>query len=153
MNLHIGTQKSIIGWLENQILLNVRVFRYGVVACSGIVVNLGTLALSPQFLPQRGWIPSALATIASTISNFVFHNLWTFSDRQHQGLRMVRGFLSFALMSGVGICITTVAYVGFTRTAAHLDNHESSSRRAWSCSRLSVRRNPPWWVRQLCAES
>jgi len=33
---------------------------------------------------------------------------------------MVRGFMFFALMSSISICITTVFYVGLTRVAARL---------------------------------
>ena len=107
-------------WLESRIRANFRVIKYGVVACSGIVINLGTLALLFTVSPHRGWMQSAIANIASTLANFVSHNLWTFSDRQHQGMRLIRGFLSFACMSAAGISITTLAYVAFTRMAASL---------------------------------
>jgi len=120
VNLHTDTQMKIVDWMKSQILLNISVIKYGVVGCIGILVNLGTLALLFTISSQRGWMQSGVTNIVSTGGNFVFHNLWTFSDRQHQGLRLVRGFLSFAFMSAVGICITTAAYVSFTRIAAHL---------------------------------
>lgn len=41
------------------------------------------------------------------------HNRWTFSDRQHQGLRSVRGFLSFALISVMSISSSQSFYVNF----------------------------------------
>lgn len=113
-----GTQKKIASWLKSQILLNVRVIKYGAVACTGILVNLGTLTFLFTLSSPQGWRQSGVANIVSTVGNFIFHNRWTFSDRPHQGLRMVRGFLSFACMSAAGICITTAAYVGFTRIAA-----------------------------------
>ena len=107
MNLHTITQMKIADWLKNQILLNVSVIKYVVVGCTGILVNLGTMVLLFTIASHRGWMQSGVANIVSTGGNFVFHNLWTFSDRQHQGFRLVRGFLSFAFMSAVGICITT----------------------------------------------
>ncbi len=116
----LGAQKKVAGWLKSRMPLDARVMKYGVVGCAGILINLGTLALLFAISSQRGWMPSAGANIVSTACNFVLHNRWTFSDRQHQGARLVRGFLSFAFMSAVGICITTAAYVGFTRIAAHL---------------------------------
>jgi putative flippase GtrA len=115
-----GTPETIAGRLKRQILLHARFIKYGVVGCAGILVNLGTLALLFAISSQRGWMPSAVANIVSTVGNFVLHNVWTFSDRQHQGLRLVRGFLSFALTSAVGVGLTTGAYVVFTRIAAHL---------------------------------
>jgi putative flippase GtrA len=106
--------------IEKWILSKDRVFKYGIVGCAGIVVNLGTMALFLALGFQRGWTPSAIASIVSTSGNFILHNCWTFSDRQHRGLRLIRGFLSFALISAIGISITTTFYVGFTRIAAHL---------------------------------
>jgi putative flippase GtrA len=120
LNLHTDTQKKIVCRLKSQIRLQACAIKYGVVGCAGILVNLGTMALLFTISSQRGWMPSAEANIISGVGNFVFHNLWTFSDRQHQGLRLVRGFLSFALMSAVGICVTSASYVGFTRIVTHL---------------------------------
>jgi putative flippase GtrA len=108
------------GWLKSQILRNVRVVKYGVVACAGILVNLGTLTLLLTLSPHRSWMQAGVANVVSTAGNFIFHNQWTFADRQHQGARMIRGFLSFAFMSAAGILITTGAYVGFMRIAANL---------------------------------
>jgi putative flippase GtrA len=121
------TQNSSGIWLQSQIARNARVFKYGIVGCAGILTNLGTMALILTASSQRGWAPSAIANIVSTMGNFVLHNLWTFSDRQHQGLRLVRGFLSFALMSVLGIAVTTTAYVGFTRVAANVTITNSHS--------------------------
>lgn len=63
---------------------------------------------------------SAIANVVSTLSNFFLHNVWTFSDQQHQGSRLIRGFLSFILISSVSICITTIAYAGISEMASHL---------------------------------
>jgi putative flippase GtrA len=114
-------------WLQSQIVRNARVIKYGIVGCAGILTNLGTMALIFKTSSQPGWAPSAIASIVSTVSNFVLHNLWTFSDRQHQGLRLVRGFLSFALMSVLSIAVTTTAYIGFSRVAANLTITNSRS--------------------------
>lgn len=68
----------------------------------------------------RGWVPSAIASVVSTGGNLILHNSWTFSDRPHQGLRLFRGFLFFALVSTLGILITTELYVSFSRIALHI---------------------------------
>lgn len=115
-----GINDSMILWINRRLLLNARMLRYGIVGCSGIAVNLGTMALCLNIGFGRGWVPSAIASVVSTCGNFIFHNCWTFSDRQHQGLRLVRGFLSFAIISTIGIFITTEFYVSFTRLASHL---------------------------------
>ncbi len=128
MNQDTVVPKTITGWLQGQMRRNSRVIKYGIVGCVGIAANLSTMALLLTFSSQRGWIPSTVANIVSTVGNFFLHNLWTFSDRQHQGMRLVRGFVYFALMSGVGIGVTTVAYVGFSRIAAHLPATAAHSR-------------------------
>lgn len=103
-----------------RVLLSARVVRYGIVGCAGTAVNLLTLAVLLTAGLQRGWIPSAMASIVATLANFILHNLWTFSDRQHQGLRFARGLLSFSLISAMGLFATTALYVGFTRAIQHL---------------------------------
>jgi putative flippase GtrA len=111
---------EIIFWFEKQVLLSTRLLKYFIVGCAGIAVNLATMALLLAGASRQAWMPPAIANIVSTLGNFFFHNLWTFSDRRHQGSRVVRGFLSFAFISAVAICVTTAAYVGFTKIASHL---------------------------------
>ena len=118
--MHNGINDRMIFWIKRQLLLKGRMLKYGIVGCSGIAVNLGTMALFLTIGLGRGWVPSAVASVVSTSGNFIFHNCWTFADRQHQGLRLVRGFLSFAIISTIGIFITTEFYVSFTRVASHL---------------------------------
>jgi len=107
-------------WAKGKCLPSARILKYGVVGCAGIVANLGTMALFLTLGFGRSWVPSAIASVVSTSGNFILHNCWTFSDRQHQGLRLVRGFLSFVLISLMTITITTAFYVGFTNIATHL---------------------------------
>jgi putative flippase GtrA len=115
-----GDKNRTVGWVKRQVLLNGRMLRYGIVGCTGIGVNLATMALCLSIGFGRGWVPSAIASLISTSVNFILHNLWTFSDRQHQGLRLLRGFLFFALVSTIGILITTELYVSFSRIASHI---------------------------------
>jgi putative flippase GtrA len=114
------TKKTGAGWLESRILRNSRFIKYGAVGCIGIVANLATMALFVTLSSQRGWVPSAIANVVSTVGNFILHNVWTFSDRAHRGIHVVRGFIYFAMMSAAGIGISTLSYVGFTRLATHL---------------------------------
>ena len=116
----LDSTNGTIARVRRRLLLNGRMLKYGIVGCTGIAVNLGTMALFLTIGVGRGWVPSAIASIVSTSCNFTFHNCWTFSDRQHQGLRLVRGFLSFALISTLGILVTTEFYVILTRFASRL---------------------------------
>jgi len=104
------SKKKVI-YIGSRLRIDARMLKYGIVGCSGIAVNLATMALFLTIGFGRGWVPSAIASVISTTCNFIFHNRWTFSDRQHQGLRLVRGFVSFALVSTIGVFITTAFYV------------------------------------------
>ena len=113
-----GNKKMIR--IGSKLRFDARMLKYGIVGCSGIAVNLATMALFLTIGFGRGWVPSAIASAVSTTGNFIFHNRWTFSDRQHQGLRLVRGFVSFAVVSTIGVAITTEFYMTFTRFASRL---------------------------------
>jgi putative flippase GtrA len=115
-----GTMTRLLAWAKKKALLNTRMLKYGIVGCSGIVINLATMAIFLTVGFGPGWVPSAVASGVSTSCNFIFHNRWTFSDRQHQGLRLVRGFLSFAVISVMGIFITTEFYVNFIHVVSRL---------------------------------
>jgi putative flippase GtrA len=108
------------GWVKGQILSNTRVIKYGLVGFTGVAVNLMTMAAMLTFTSQKGWVAPTVANVVSTVTNFFLHNLWTFSDRQHQGARLVRGFVSFVITSILSIGVTTVAYMGFTRVALYV---------------------------------
>ena len=111
---------GIMAQVKKRLLLQGRILKYGIVGCTGIAVNLGTMALVLTMGAAPGWVPSAIASVVSTSGNFIFHNCWTFSDRQHQGWRLVRGFLSFAFISTLAVFITTEFYVSFTRLGTRL---------------------------------
>ena len=141
MRSHTRTSENTAEWLKTKIRLNFRFIKYGVVGSFGIFINLVTMALLYSIYSQRGWFPSAVANITSTSGNFVLHNFWTFSDRQHRGLRAVRGFLSFALMSAAGICVSTVSFVLLTRIATHVtpsDFHTSGLRIVLACQFAAI---------------
>ena len=109
VNVDAVTRKTDPGWLKSQVLRNTRFIKYGIVGCIGIVANLATMALFVTLSSQRGWVPSAIANVVSTVGNFILHNVWTFSDRAHRGIHMVRGFIYFAIMSAAGIGISTLS--------------------------------------------
>ena len=61
-----------------------RFLRFAAVGASGVVVNLGALAL----LTTAGLTPtlaSALAIQVSILTNFFLNDFWTFRDHEDQG--------------------------------------------------------------------
>jgi len=106
--------------LKTQVVRNARVIKYGIVGLLGVLINLAAMAVLLRFFSPQSWVPSAIANVLSTVVNFTLHNMWTFSDRQHQGMRMIRGFVFYVLMSAVGIFLSTVFYVQLIRIGGHL---------------------------------
>lgn len=102
-----------------------RVLRFGLVGLSGVVVNLGILALLSDVLHVDDVISSGIAIEASIISNFIFNNAWTFRDKNDgarvgKAMRLVR----YNLVSLVGLGIQLGSFIVLTKLAMnmfHLD--------------------------------
>jgi putative flippase GtrA len=131
----------MVARLKTQVVRNARVIKYGIVGVLGVLINLGAMAVLLRFYSPQSWVPSAIANVLSTIVNFSLHNMWTFSDRQHQGMRMVRGFVFYVLMCAVGIFISTVSYVQLIHIAgrlAILTTHLGKSLAPLACQSVAI---------------
>lgn len=83
-----------------------RFFKFLVVGGSGVVVNLGVYSLITRFLYLNRFAALAISFEASVISNFLFNNYFTFSDRRAgKPLPVLIQFLKFNLVSLAGLGI------------------------------------------------
>lgn len=90
--------------------------RFGIVGSSGVVVNLGLLALFVELLGWHYAFASVLAIEASILTNYALNHIWTWRG----GDNGLHTFLNFQLVSLVGMAIQWVVLaVG----AALLDVH------------------------------
>lgn len=102
-------------WGENP---SARLFAFLLVGASGVVVNSLLLAVATEWLSLHYLISAAVATLGSTIWNFVFTEVWVFQNRplaQGRSLRFtifllvnmgalaLRGPIMFTLTTGLGI--------------------------------------------------
>lgn len=102
-----------------------RVLRFGLVGVSGVVVNLGILAVLSDLLHIDDVVSAAIAIEASILSNFFFNNAWTFRDKNDGAQvsstwRLVR----YNLVSLVGLGIQLGTFILLTNAAMrafHLD--------------------------------
>ncbi|HLB86187.1 MAG TPA: glycosyltransferase [Terriglobales bacterium] len=99
-------------------LLPARFIRFVLVGCTGIVVNLAAMALLLKLTDWRGWVASVVASLIANLNNYGLNNVWTFSDRAHRGFGLLKGYVSYLLMSTVGLGITTASYIGLAWTVA-----------------------------------
>jgi putative flippase GtrA len=92
-----------------------RFAKFGAVGASGVIVNLGTLALLRR-LGVHTNLASAVAIELSILSNFLINHLWTFGDRRtqsgHDGPSVGQHLLRFHLVSLGGGAIQFVLFVG-----------------------------------------
>jgi dolichol-phosphate mannosyltransferase len=78
-----------------------RLALFGAVGALGILVHLAVLELAFG-LGQTFVVGQASATAVAMISNFAINNELTYRDRRLRGWRWLRGWLSFAVVCGVG---------------------------------------------------
>ena len=88
-------------------------FRFLAVATSGVFVNLGTLYLLHEVIEAPGPLASAISIELSIVSNFVWHDRWTFSGRPVANSVMGR-FLRFNAVSGSSIVIQFAVFLVLT---------------------------------------
>ena len=61
-----------------------RVFKFGIVGISGIVINLGILFLLVEFFTMNKDLASPIAIEISILSNFILNDLWTFGSIENK---------------------------------------------------------------------
>ena len=88
-----------------------RIFKFLVVGSVGAFVQLSTLQIWRLLFPFQ--LAFFLAIEGAVISNFIFNNFWTFSDRKLQSKQYFSKFLQFNLASGGSIIIQQlIAFLG-----------------------------------------
>jgi len=90
--------------------LSRRFVQFGAVGLSGVVVNLGTLAVLRRVGVHTN-LASALAIEVSILSNFTINHLWTFSDRRDGQVSLLDHALRFHLVCLGGGIIQFAVFV------------------------------------------
>ena len=93
-----------------------RFIKFGTVGASGVVVNLGVLYVSQEFLfvaisspDMRLNVSLALAIFCATVNNFYWNRHWTWGDRHHRrDKHVILHFGQYALACWVGIVVQVI---------------------------------------------
>ncbi len=105
-------------------LLSIRFLMFGLVGSTGVVVNLGVLAV--LLARHVGFAEAqAVAMLTAMISNYLLNNALTYRDRRRRGWRLITGLASFTSLCSLGL----IAGVGV--------------------STLVYQANAPWWLAGL----
>jgi dolichol-phosphate mannosyltransferase len=93
-----------------------KVFRFGIVGISGIVVNLGILYFLVQYAHSEDLLASFIATELAILNNFVWNDIWTFSSSENRELssRWHR-LIAFNVVSAGGVAINLGIFYVLTR--------------------------------------
>ncbi len=94
-----------------QEIINHRIFKFAFVGGIGALVQLGSLVLWRRAFPYQ--LAFFLAIETAIVSNFLWNNLWTFSDRQLKLPQIPAKFIQFNLASAGSIIIQqAIALIG-----------------------------------------
>jgi len=83
-----------------------KIFKFGLVGLSGIVVNMGVLYYLTEFVGFYYLLSSLFAIELSIVNNFIWNDLWTFKGtRQHRMSKRWHRLISFHAVSAGGLVI------------------------------------------------
>jgi dolichol-phosphate mannosyltransferase len=101
ISLHSLTHHESAAWREWK-----RVFKFGIVGLTGIVVNMGVLWYLKEYAQFYLLLASFIAIELSILNNFLWNDLWTFrsTDEKKLSSRWHR-LLAFNLVSAGGVVI------------------------------------------------
>ncbi len=113
----VNTMKYIMRVRITEILEN-RIFKFVVVGGVGALVQFTFLYLYRKVMPFQ--LAFFLSIETSIVSNFIWSNIWTFSDRKLKAIQVPAKFIQFNLASGGSILIQQgIAIVGQLTIGLH----------------------------------
>jgi dolichol-phosphate mannosyltransferase len=77
ITFHSFTHHQSAAWREWK-----RVFKFGIVGISGIIVNLGILFVLVEFFTMNKDLASPIAIEIAILNNFIWNDLWTFGSTE-----------------------------------------------------------------------
>jgi putative flippase GtrA len=99
-------------------LASARFAKFCAVGASGVVVNMGCLALLADALGAQANLAAALSIEISINTNFLINELWTFRDRRDPSGGAPRRWLRFHAVSFVGAALQWSVFVALNAVFA-----------------------------------
>ena len=88
--------------------------KFATVGTIGVVVNLGSLFILAEKIGVIKEVASPIAIEFSIISNFLFNNFWTFSERKVKSLFLIK-LIKFNIVSLLSLIVTYSTFLILTR--------------------------------------
>lgn len=85
-------------------LLVSKFLKFGVVGCSGMIIDFGTTYLCKEILRINKFVSNAIGFVIAATSNYFLNRIWTFESSEGVGVQ----YLQFMVVSIIGLGINSL---------------------------------------------
>ena len=86
-------------------LLFSKLLKFGIVGCSGMIIDFGITYLCKEILRINKFISNGIGFILAATSNYFLNRIWTFNSQNEEiGIQ----YIQFMLVSAIGLCINSL---------------------------------------------
>lgn len=82
-----------------------RFIRFGIVGCSGMLVDFGVTWLCKEKLRWNKYLSNSLGFVLAATNNYVWNRLWTFESESEA---VVREYFSFVVIAIIGLALNNL---------------------------------------------
>ena len=94
-----------------------RFIRFGIVGCSGMIVDFGVTWLCKEKLRWNKYLSNSLGFVLAATNNYIWNRLWTFESESEA---VVREYLSFVVIATIGLALNNlIVYLLHERLHLH----------------------------------
>ena len=94
-----------------------RFIRFGIVGCSGMLVDFGVTWLCKEKLRWNKYLSNSLGFVLAATNNYIWNRLWTFESESEA---VVREYLSFVVIATIGLALNNlIVYLLHERLHLH----------------------------------
>ena len=95
----------------------IRFIRFGIVGCSGMIVDFGMTWLCKEKLRWNKYRSNSLGFVLAATNNYIWNRLWTFESESEA---VVREYLSFVVIATIGLALNNlIVYLLHERLHLH----------------------------------
>lgn len=86
-------------------LLLSKLFKFGIVGCSGMIIDFGTTYLCKEILKINKFISNGIGFILAATSNYFLNRNWTFNSQSED---IGTQYVQFMIVSAIGLGINSI---------------------------------------------
>ena len=91
-------------------LLISKFLKFGIVGCSGMIIDLGITYLCKEILRINKFISNGIGFILAATSNYFLNRIWTFNSQSEEiGVQ----YIQFMIVSSIGLAINSLSLYFF----------------------------------------